>query len=100
MKHTLKGTNIEITDAIRAHLEEHLNALDKYYNHVIQARVELGLPSTHHHKGEIFLAEATVAVPGDTLRVEVHNEDLYTAIDHMAHKIKQALIKFKDKHQH
>ena len=97
MKYTLKATNIDITSAIRDHLDERLNALDKYYDKVIQARIEIGMPSKHHHKGEIFRAEANIQVPGDMLRVETTHEDQYAAIDSLARKMKRVLIRHKDK---
>lgn len=98
MKYTLKSTNIEMTEAIKNHVDKRVNALDKYFNRVIQARLEIGMPSMHHHKGDIFLAEANISVPGDMIRIVVRHEDLYVAIDQLTRKMKRALIKFKDKY--
>lgn len=97
MKYSLKATNLDITDALRNHIDDKLNGLDKYYDRVIQARIEIGIPSKHHHKGEIFKAEANIQVPGDVLRVETSHEDQYAAIDSLARMVKQVLIKHKDK---
>lgn len=99
MKYTLKATNIDLTDALREHVDERVNALDKYYDQVIVARIEIGMPSKHHNKGDIFKAEANMQVPGDMLRVETARVDQYRAIDQLTRKMKQALIKYKKKKQ-
>ena len=98
MKYTLKATNIDLTEGIREHLDERIHGLDKYYDKVIVARIEIGMPSKHHNKGDIFRAEANIQVPGDMLRVETVRRDQYRAIDQLTRKMKRALIKYKDKH--
>ena len=97
MKYSIKTTNIDLTDALRDHIDEKMSALDKFSANIIQTRLEIGMPSKHHNKGEIFRAEANIQVPGDMLRVETTNEDQYAAIDGLARKMKQALIKYKER---
>jgi len=97
MNYTLKGTNIEITDAIRSHLDEHVAKLTKYHSGITVARFEVELTTHHHHKGKIFRSEGNVSVPGKLLRAEETHEDLYAAIDSMARTLKRELVAYKDK---
>ena len=92
---SLKATNMELTPAIRQYVEEKLEYLDKLLpdNESIVADVEVGKTTNHHNKGEIMRCEINLRVPGDLLRVEKTEKDLYKAIDkvkdHLAGIIKE-----------
>ncbi|MFA7286989.1 MAG: ribosome-associated translation inhibitor RaiA [Patescibacteria group bacterium] len=94
MNITYKGSGIAITDAIRSYAEEKIGDLDKYYPGIQQIRLDLGLTSTHHHKGDgLFSAEANVTVPGHVFRAEETAADLYAAIDSLRTELKRDLSK-------
>ncbi len=90
-----KGT--DLTPALRAHAEEKIGMLDKYFDNIIKADVEIGMESSHHQKGKIFYAEANLHVPKKNLRVVKEAEDLYKAIDKVKDHFKVELEKMKGK---
>ncbi len=95
----IKGTNIELTDAIKDAVESELATLDalcERWGEAVSADVEVGKTSEHHHKGEIFRAEVNLQIPGKLLRAEDENEDLYVAIKNVADTLQRELVKEKD----
>jgi ribosomal subunit interface protein len=96
MKILIKGTNLELTEALRAYVEEKINGLGHYLEEIIEARVELGC-STHHQSG-FFRCEVNLDVPQmHVLRAEDTQADLYAAIDGVIPKLKEQIETFKGK---
>ena len=94
---TIRATGMELTPAIKQYVEEKFTMLEKYVSNITMADIELATDSHHHQKGEIFSCSATLEVPGDVLRVEKHEEDLYKAIDKVKDHLKEVLIDRKEK---
>ena len=95
----IKGTGIDLTDAIKAAVENELATLDpmvERWGEAVAADVEVGKTSQHHHKGEIFRAEVNLTIPGKLLRAEDENEDLYIAIKNVADTLGRELNKEKE----
>lgn len=94
---SLKGQNMDLTDAIKAYVEQKLAALDKMASGpAVEARVEVG-KSTHHHKNGPFMrCEVNLVVPGGSLRAEEEREDLYEAIDTAAANLQRQLVARKE----
>ncbi|MBI1907939.1 ribosome-associated translation inhibitor RaiA [Candidatus Uhrbacteria bacterium] len=93
------GTNMEVTEAIRAYVEQKLQSLEKFcerYN-PCDVSADVGKTSEHHNKGKIFRAEFTMSIPGTTLRAESVEEDLYAAIDVAKDDLKRQLIERKER---
>ncbi|MDA1038074.1 MAG: ribosome-associated translation inhibitor RaiA [bacterium] len=92
---SLKATNMELTPAIRQYVEEKLEYIDKLLpeNESISVDVEVEKTTNHHNKGDIMRCEMNLSVPGELLRVEKTEENLYKAIDkvkdHMTEIIKE-----------
>lgn len=59
--------------------------------------IEIGKTSEHHQKGDVFFAEVTMSIPGDTIRARVEKDDLYAAIDELKDDIKAQLVDRKEK---
>lgn len=97
MKLNIKATNLALTPAIRLYIEEKIAVVEKYTQNlpVINCDVEVELTTKHHHKGDIFRAEANLVIGKDLLRVEKIEADLYKAID----KVKDHLIDVIKKHK-
>lgn len=91
-------TNMEMTEAIKAYVEEKLLSLSsltsRYEPAVVD--VEVGKTSEHHNKGMVFKCEVNLEIPGKLLRAEVVDEDLYAAIDKAKDSLKQQLAEEKD----
>ncbi|HDQ22776.1 MAG TPA: ribosome-associated translation inhibitor RaiA [Candidatus Uhrbacteria bacterium] len=94
----IKGTNLELTDAIKNYAHEKISSLEKFYDGVLIARVEVGVTTKHHQKGNIFRAEANLEVPQKyNLRAEAEKEDLYMAINEVKDDLQRQIKKFKEK---
>ena len=99
MKIIINGRNIELTDAIKAYVNQKIDPLAEQFNFVQEVHVFLSVeknPSIHDN----HVAEATVRVNKALLRVEVAKENLYASIDELADKVGRALRKHKTKIQH
>ena len=94
----IKGTDIDLTDAIKAAVERELAALDPMLERwgASSADVEVGRTTQHHNKGEVFRAEVNLQIPGKLLRAEDENEDLYVAIKNVSKTLARELNKEKE----
>ena len=95
----IKGTGIDLTDAIKDAVENELSSLDamvERWGDAASADVEVGKTTNHHQKGEIFRAEVNLTIPGKLLRAEDENEDLYVAIKNVADTLGRELNKEKE----
>lgn len=95
----IKGTNMELTEAIKAYVEEKLMSLEKMCERYVPCdlAVEVGKTSNHHQKGDIYLAEVTMSIPGETLRAETEKDDLYAAIDQVKDDLKRQIVDRKER---
>jgi putative sigma-54 modulation protein len=92
----IRGIEMELTDAIVSSIENKLASLDKYLESVgtpRELRVEAGVTTHHHNKGQIYQAVANLTIPGHKIRVEESAADLYDAIDRLKDKLKLEIIK-------
>lgn len=94
MKILIKGTNLELTDALKSYVEEKIGRLEHYTEEILEARVELER-STHHQSG-FFRCEVNLDVPQKlVMRAEGTEPDLYAAIDNVIPKLREQIEKFK-----
>lgn len=102
LKHHIKSTNLEMTEAISDYLAKRLDTLDKFIDKEIEAlaKVEVGKTSHHHHKGDIFRAEVNLNIGGKNFRAVAETSDLYAAIDKMRDEIVAEVTKSKRKSLH
>lgn len=94
MKYSIRGKNIEITEAIETAIKEKLSVLDKYFivSDEVEAKV---LVRTYQHTGQKI--EVTIPTEYVLLRAEDMNEDLYAAIDLVVDKLEGQIRKYKTK---
>ena len=98
MQIDIKGTNLELTEAIKDYINEKIGSLEKYFDEILAARVEVGVTTKHHQKGNIFRAEVNLEVPQKyILRAETEREDLYMAINEVKDDLQVQLKKYKEK---
>ena len=95
----IKGTNMELTEAIKMYVEEKVMSLEKMCERYspCDVAVEVGKTSNHHQKGEIFRAEFNMTIPGASLRAETVKDDLYAAIDVSKDDLKRQLVDRKER---
>ena len=95
MQIQIRGKSIELTEAIKDYVEKKISGLDKFYDEILRAEVVVGKESNHHLKGEFFICECKLAVPGNDLFVEKNEKDLYKAIDKVRDHLEEELKKHK-----
>ena len=91
MKITLRGKNIEITEAIEEKVSEKLSKLDKYF--IVSENVEAKVLVRTYPYGQ----KIEVSIPTEyvLLRAEVVDQDLYNAIDLVIDKLEGQIRKYK-----
>lgn len=99
MKINIKATQIELTPEIKEYVQEKIDMLEKYLGsvQVINCDVEVGLTSAHHNKGEIYRAEINLEVPGELLRIEKTEKELFKAIDKVKDHMTRSIKRYKEK---
>lgn len=97
MKIIVKGSHIEITEAIHEYLEKRVQGIEKFLGEESIVEADLGKTTNHHKHGDIFRAELNISNNGDYTRVVAESEDLYSAIDMVKDEAHNALSSKKDK---
>ena len=95
MRLQIKGRNVEVSDAIRAHAEQKLAKLDKQLHELTQVEVELWVeknPSISANN----VAEATVWTKGPVLRAREASSDMRSSIDGLAEKLHRKVKHYRD----
>ena len=99
----LQGTHLELTSAIREYVEQRFQPFEKLVvkwdlNDGLVLKIELARTTSHHHKGNVFYAEANLALPKKHLRVEKTDADIRAAIDALKDTLRQDITKYKEMH--
>ena len=108
MRIIIKATNIVLTKSLRSFIIQKFGELEKFLEDILkkqdildgqkprtQAFVEVGKPSRHHHKGNVFYAEAQIPLPGKGVRSTAEREDLRMAIIEVKDELQRLLKKYK-----
>jgi len=80
----IKATEIVLTPEISDYLDKRLSALEKFVDGSDDANicfVELARTTSHHKTGDVFKAELTLHLGGQTFRAVSEVSDLHSAID-------------------
>ncbi len=91
MKVRIGARHLELTDALRAHVEEKIGRMERFEPRVIDADVELTLDTSR--PGQEFVARVNLSVPGPDLHAEESSSDMYVSIDQVADKLERMLVK-------
>lgn len=91
----ITGRGIELTEAIKSYIEKKISGLEKFYDQILKADVKVGKETDHHLKGEIFMCECRLDVPGVDLYASKNEKNLYKAIDKVRDYLEGELKKHK-----
>lgn len=100
IKKTVKGTGIDLSDAISSAIDKVVASIDKYVDPSDTSAlvdIEVGKTTNHHRSGEIFRAEINFHSRIGTLRAEAQKEDLYVALVAAKDEIVESLRSKKSK---
>ncbi len=91
MKMNIRGSKLEVTDAIRNYLESKLKKLDKYFENPDEITANVVVRT----RGIDQTAEITIPIKKAILRAEESNKDLYASIDFAVDKLERQIRKNK-----
>ena len=91
MKITISGKNIDVTEGLKAAVNEKLGKLEKYFTPDKNVIVTL---SVEKERQKI---EVTIPVKGNIIRSEQVSNDMYVSIDLVEEVIERQLRKYKNK---
>ncbi len=91
MQISITGHHMEITESLHHHVAEKIKKITRHFDHVTSTKVVLHVEKTSH------TAEATVNTKGAMIHASSTADDMYSAIDSLAHKLDKQVIKHKEK---
>jgi putative sigma-54 modulation protein len=101
MQINIKATKIELTPKIKDYIQEKVDMLEKFLGSVTVSNcdVEIALEGGGQTSGDIYRAELNIAVPGELLRVEKTEKDIFKAIDKVKDHMARSITRYKEKRQ-
>jgi len=87
----ITGRHIDVTDAIRNHVNDKFSKLERHFDHITQVHVILDIVKETH------IAEAKINLAGADLFAESKMHDLYAALDTLVDKLDRQVVKHKEK---
>jgi len=96
MNLNIAARHIEMTDAIKSHIQNAVESLKKFNLDLISTRVVISADEKNGKKG--FLVEFTINLPQkNTVVIKQTDKDLYAAIDMAAERAQKVLRRHHDK---
>ncbi len=93
MQLRITGHHVEVTDALKAYVDEKIRRLEKHFDHVTNVHVILSVEKLAQK------AEATVHISGGDIFADSTHDNMYAAIDSLADKLDRQILKHKGKMQ-
>ncbi|MCL1090711.1 ribosome-associated translation inhibitor RaiA [Shewanella profunda] len=91
MQIKLIGHHIEITESLRAYVEEKFSKLERHFEQIHNVHVVLNVEKTQQ------IAEARINLTGGEVFATSEHTDMYAAIDVLIDKLDRQVIKHKEK---
>ncbi len=91
MRIEIAGRHMDVTDSLKAHVEERLEKIRDHFDKVIEAEVVLCVEKHRH------IAEITLNANGIRIHGKESSDDMYTSIDAVIEKLDKQVRKFKDR---
>lgn len=93
MNMSIRGQQIEVTDALREYVDKKLGRLEKYFDAPPSSD---GTVTLNAIRG-VHTVEVTIPLPGVLLRAEDRSDDMYASIDAVVDKLERQIRKYKTK---
>lgn len=91
MRFIITGRNIDVTEGLRAAVQEKIGKLERYFNPETEVHVTLSVEKDRQK------IEVTIPVKGNIIRSEQVSSDMYVSIDLVEEIIERQLKKYKNK---
>ena len=104
MKIIIKTKNLELTESLSEYIEKKLFSLKKFLDilkkdeqrkTLSEVFVDIEKETKHHRKGDIFLAEALINLPGKKIIAKAKQDDLYKSINEIKTELAKEIKKYK-----
>lgn len=92
MQISITGHHIDVTQALKAYIENKFERLERHFDNMTNIHVILTVEKERQK------AEATIHVSGGNLFADAQQDDMYAAIDSLVDKLDRQLKKHKEKH--
>lgn len=93
MKITIRGKNIDVTEALRQYIEKRVGKFERFLSNTSEAIVTISTEK-FTHKIDVLLK-----VNGHLIQAEGKTEDVYSAVDQVVEKLEKQVLKYKEKIQ-
>ena len=99
MQINIKATNLELAPKMKEYIHLKLDMLEKYLGsiRILNCDVEVGMTVGKQRSGKIYRAEVNLELPGELLRVEKTEKDLFKAIDKVKDHLARAIKRYKER---
>jgi putative sigma-54 modulation protein len=102
MRIGITATRLVLTPSLKSYIGEKIGVVEKILGRLekggeLELFFEIARTTRHHRHGEVFYAEATLDLPGKTIRIEEYDEDAHIAIDRVKDRLKLDIKKYKEK---
>lgn len=94
IKFSIRGENLEVTDALRSYVEDKVAKIEKYFNENQELNAKVNLKVYREKTAKV---EVTIPLGYITLRAEDVSQDMYGSIDLVVDKIERQIRRNKTK---
>lgn len=94
IKFSIRGENLEVTDALRRYVEDKVAKIEKYFNEEQELNAKVNLKVYREKTSKV---EVTIPLGSITLRAEDISQDMYGSIDLVVDKIARQIRRNKTK---
>ncbi|MGT2800925.1 ribosome hibernation-promoting factor, HPF/YfiA family [Streptococcus marmotae] len=94
IKFSVRGENIEVTEALRSYVEEKVAKIEKYFHADQELNAKVNLKVYRDKRSKV---EVTIPLGSITLRAEDISQDMYGSIDLVVDKIERQIRRNKTK---
>ncbi|MDD4761840.1 MAG: ribosome-associated translation inhibitor RaiA [Candidatus Pacebacteria bacterium] len=101
MNINITAKNLELTDSLRVFINKKLESISKLVREweekgAVEVDFEVARTTKHHHKGDVFYAEANLKLGRkELIRAERSSNDVRDAIDMVKKILKEGVNKYK-----
>lgn len=93
MNYSIRGQQIEVTEALRDYVDKKLSRLDKYFDAPLTSDGTVTLSVVRG----LHVVEVTIPLTGVMLRAEDRSDDMYASMDAVVDKLERQIRKHKTK---
>lgn len=91
MQISYRGKNVEITPALRQHIERKIGKIERFFDQPLSAQVTCAVERGRH------IVEVTIPVNSMILRGEERSGDMYASVDLIVDKLERQLQRYKSR---